>query len=123
MRDRPKIVTWSKRMKDAGEKAAITRKWRLAGMKAAKTRARHHATRRCATLHYLAAAPTKAFCERSCTASLFLFLSVISPFALRFPRSYLLFQMRGPSTQPRPNPAMQLTAGGPVTHISDDFHI
>jgi predicted restriction endonuclease len=26
MRDRPKIVTWSKRMKDAGQKAALTRK-------------------------------------------------------------------------------------------------
>ena len=45
MRDRPKIVTWSKRMKDAGKKAAITRKWRLAGMKAAETRARNKAMR------------------------------------------------------------------------------
>jgi HNH endonuclease len=47
MRDRPKIVTWSKRMKDAGKKALLTRKlresktrrkWRLAGFKAAETR-------------------------------------------------------------------------------------
>ena len=38
MRDRPKIVTWAKRMKDAGQKAAITRKWRTAGKKAAETR-------------------------------------------------------------------------------------
>jgi hypothetical protein len=45
MRDRPKIVQWSKRMKDAGKKAAITRKWRLAGLKAAETRARNRAER------------------------------------------------------------------------------
>jgi len=47
MRDRPKVVRWSKRMKDAGRKAAqsrkkhkmaFRRKWRLAGLKAAKTR-------------------------------------------------------------------------------------
>jgi hypothetical protein len=38
MRDRPKVVTWAKRMKDAGQKAAITRKWRTAGKKAAETR-------------------------------------------------------------------------------------
>jgi hypothetical protein len=48
MRDRPKIVDWSKRMKDAGRKAAVSRaktikklKWRLAGIKAAKTRAKN----------------------------------------------------------------------------------
>jgi hypothetical protein len=39
MRDRPKVVTWSKRMKDAGRKAADTRKRRQAGRKAAATRA------------------------------------------------------------------------------------
>jgi hypothetical protein len=48
MRDRPKIVDWSKRMKDAGRKAAVSRaktfkkrKWQMAGIKAAKTRARN----------------------------------------------------------------------------------
>jgi hypothetical protein len=49
MRDRPKVVRWAKRMKDAGRKAALSRKtresakrrkWRLAGLKAAATRAR-----------------------------------------------------------------------------------
>ena len=48
MRDRPKVVRWAKRMKDAGRKAALSRtrresarrrKWRLAGLKAAATRA------------------------------------------------------------------------------------
>jgi hypothetical protein len=46
MRDRPRVVRWAKRMKDAGRKAAAsrrksaeTRKWHLAGIKAAKTRA------------------------------------------------------------------------------------
>ena len=38
MRDRPKIVTWSKRMKDAGKKAAIQRRRNTAGKKAAATR-------------------------------------------------------------------------------------
>ncbi len=38
MRDRPKIVTWSKRMKDAGKKAAIKRRRNAAGKKAAATR-------------------------------------------------------------------------------------
>ena len=47
MRDRPKAVRWSKRMKDAGRKAASSRKkskaafrrkWRMAGLKAARTR-------------------------------------------------------------------------------------
>jgi hypothetical protein len=50
MRDRPKVVRWSKRMKDAGRKAAqsrkkhqtaFRRKWRLAGLKAARTRAQN----------------------------------------------------------------------------------
>ena len=47
MRDRPKVVTWSKRMKEAGQKAAITRlrhavteSHRVAGRKAAETRRR-----------------------------------------------------------------------------------
>jgi len=52
MRDRPKVVRWAKRMKDAGKKAALSRrqrelarrrKWRLAGLKAAATRARNGA--------------------------------------------------------------------------------
>jgi hypothetical protein len=38
MRDRPKVVVWSKRMKDAGQKAALTRLRRAAGRKAAATR-------------------------------------------------------------------------------------
>ncbi|HEY5234339.1 MAG TPA: hypothetical protein VIK35_12470 [Verrucomicrobiae bacterium] len=45
MRDRPKVVVWAKRMKDAGKKAAVSRaktltkrKWQMAGFKAAKTR-------------------------------------------------------------------------------------
>ena len=47
MRDRPKTVNWRKRMKDAGRKAAVTRKTRvtrlrrkrrLAALKAAETR-------------------------------------------------------------------------------------
>lgn len=45
MRDRPKVVVWAKRMKDAGAKAAKTRmkrlKWRAAGLKAAETRKRN----------------------------------------------------------------------------------
>ena len=50
MRDRPKLVRWAKRMKDAGSKAAKSRrsreaaerrKWHLAGLKAAETRRRH----------------------------------------------------------------------------------
>ncbi len=48
MRDRPKVVVWAKRMKDAGRKAAVSRaltlkkrKWRQAGIKAAQTRARN----------------------------------------------------------------------------------
>lgn len=47
MRDRPKVVLWAKRIKEAGKKAAASRrlgtakqKWRLAGLKAAQTRAR-----------------------------------------------------------------------------------
>ena len=43
MRDRPKIVTWSKRMKDAGKKAAIQRRRNAAGKKAAATRKRRAA--------------------------------------------------------------------------------
>jgi hypothetical protein len=38
MRDRPKVVVWAKRMKDAGQKAALTRLRRAAGRKAAATR-------------------------------------------------------------------------------------
>ena len=40
MRDREKQVDWSKRMKEAGKKAAVTRKRRTAGRKAAETRKR-----------------------------------------------------------------------------------
>lgn len=52
MRDRPRLVRWAKRMKDAGRKAAETRrrrqvahrrKWRSAGLKAAATRASNKA--------------------------------------------------------------------------------
>lgn len=52
MRDRPRVVRWSKRMKDAGQKALLSRKrgeaarrrkWRKAGLKAAATRARNKA--------------------------------------------------------------------------------
>jgi hypothetical protein len=52
MRDRPKVVRWAKRMKDAGKKAASSRKQhaaarhrkrRLAALKAAATRARNKA--------------------------------------------------------------------------------
>ena len=39
MRDRPKVVLWSKRMKDAGRKAADSRKRSLAAKRAAATRA------------------------------------------------------------------------------------
>jgi hypothetical protein len=53
MRDRPKVVIWAKRMKDAGRKAAESRrlkaanteKWRLAGLKAAQTRVKNIAMR------------------------------------------------------------------------------
>ena len=38
MRDRPKAVTWKKRMKDAGAKAARTRMLRTRAKKAAATR-------------------------------------------------------------------------------------
>jgi len=48
MRDNPPKVDWAKRMKDAGKKAAAsrrksanTRKWHLAGKKAAQTRAKN----------------------------------------------------------------------------------
>ena len=47
MRDRPKVVVWAKRMKDAGAKAAKTRrerlKWQSAGKKSAETRKRNAA--------------------------------------------------------------------------------
>ena len=43
MRDRPKVVVWAKRMKDAGQKAALTRLRRAAGRKAAATR-KHRAS-------------------------------------------------------------------------------
>lgn len=38
MRDRPKQIDWSKRMKDAGAKAALTRKRRATARKAVATR-------------------------------------------------------------------------------------
>jgi hypothetical protein len=38
MRDRPKVVNWFKRMKDAGQKAALKRLRRAAARKAAATR-------------------------------------------------------------------------------------
>ena len=43
MRDRPREVRWDKRMKDAGQKAALSRKRRKAGLKAAATRASNKA--------------------------------------------------------------------------------
>lgn len=45
MRDRPKVVKWSKRMKDDGIKAAIQRKRRSAGRKAAETRRKNRELR------------------------------------------------------------------------------
>jgi hypothetical protein len=45
MRDRPKNVTWSKRMKDAGAKAAKKRKRTLAARKAVETRKRNQLAR------------------------------------------------------------------------------
>lgn len=41
MRDRPKVIDWFKRMKDAGAKAANTRKRRAAARKAVVTRRRN----------------------------------------------------------------------------------
>ncbi len=41
MRDRPKVVDWKKRMKDAGQKAALTRKRSGAARRAAETRKRN----------------------------------------------------------------------------------
>ena len=41
MRDRPKEVRWAKRMKDAGQKAALTRKRSRAAKKASETRRRN----------------------------------------------------------------------------------
>jgi len=38
MRDRPREIVWKKRMKDAGAKAALKRKRRLAALKAVATR-------------------------------------------------------------------------------------
>ena len=45
MRDRPKIVDWSKRMKDAGQKAAAKRKRKAAARKAVETRKRRETTK------------------------------------------------------------------------------
>jgi 5-methylcytosine-specific restriction endonuclease McrA len=44
MRGQEKQVDWSKRMKDAGKKAAVRRRRRLAGKKAAATRKRRSGT-------------------------------------------------------------------------------
>lgn len=44
MRDRPKVVDWKKRMKDGGQKAALTRKRSMAAKKAAETRRKRRAT-------------------------------------------------------------------------------
>jgi HNH endonuclease len=41
MRDRSKVVNWAKRMKDAGQKAALTRKRSRAAKKAVETRRRN----------------------------------------------------------------------------------
>jgi hypothetical protein len=45
MRDRPKVVNWGKRMKDAGRKAALSRDSKAAGLKAAETRRRRKEAR------------------------------------------------------------------------------
>lgn len=44
MRDREKQVNWSKRMKDAGQRAALTRKRRFAAKKAWETRKQNSKT-------------------------------------------------------------------------------
>jgi 5-methylcytosine-specific restriction endonuclease McrA len=44
MRDRKRQVDWSKRMKDAGAKAALARKRRAAALKAVETRRRRAST-------------------------------------------------------------------------------
>ncbi|HMO15290.1 MAG TPA: HNH endonuclease [Pirellulaceae bacterium] len=49
MRDRPKTVTWAKRMKDAGAKAANKRKRTLAARKAVETRKRNRLAKTDAT--------------------------------------------------------------------------
>lgn len=41
MRDRPKVAAWSKRMKGAGQRAALTRKRSAAAKKAVATRRRN----------------------------------------------------------------------------------
>jgi hypothetical protein len=41
MRDRPKVITWSKRMKAAGQKAALTRLRKASAHKAVATRRRN----------------------------------------------------------------------------------
>jgi len=42
LRDREKSVDWSKRMKDAGKKAALTRKRKIAARKAVETRRKNN---------------------------------------------------------------------------------
>ncbi len=64
MRDRPKLVRWSKRMKDAGKKAAATRKRRAKdrvspGKKAALTLKRRAAARKAAETKRRCAGSTK----------------------------------------------------------------
>lgn len=41
MRDRPKVIDWKKRMKDAGQKADLSRKRSVAARKAVETRRRN----------------------------------------------------------------------------------
>lgn len=43
MRDRPKVVDWKKRMKDAGPKAALTRKRNIAAKKAVEAQRQNRA--------------------------------------------------------------------------------
>jgi hypothetical protein len=45
MRDRPKVVSWAKRMKDAGRKAALARDSKAAARKAAETRRKNREAR------------------------------------------------------------------------------
>jgi hypothetical protein len=42
LRDRERSIDWSKRMKDAGKKAALTRKRKLAARKAVETRRKNN---------------------------------------------------------------------------------
>lgn len=59
MRDRPKVVRWSKRMKDAGKKAAVKRKRTLAARKAAATRRSNQQIEKGPALEFMTNASSK----------------------------------------------------------------